>query len=468
MKTGLIREILHFLGYQQSRKCFGGTSWLEAQGLDEPADRGGDIERERMTVDRLEVKRDNIKDTAWIVAQDLELKLPPSEEVIHVVIPARDEAAVIGGTLLALSIGMGPADQLHVVADHCRDATERIAYEAGANVYRRDNGGPAGKGQALRWWLEETKEEASADDIIVVLDADSLVAPNFFDSIRQRISRGECVIQTRVEPVVRTSSPVTRLAAYSETTEQKVSDAFRAFLGWPVRLRGTGMAFRRSLLEEVCISLNTFVEDVEMTLQLGAKKVPISFAHETYVADPKPNDQDGAVRQRARWMKGQTQVVTSYFRQILRLLTRGPAGWSLLSSVLLKPKTLLIPFKAICTALAWIGTLLWGGPFLLGSALLATLSLAIDFGIFIYGIRFAADRREALFTLAIAPIYLVVWLRSLALSAVSGTVWHRVRPVSAEMLFSEIRFVDTLERYFKVNHKARAMAVQPVVADSGD
>jgi cellulose synthase/poly-beta-1,6-N-acetylglucosamine synthase-like glycosyltransferase len=267
---------------------------------------------------------------------------------------------------------------------------------------------------------------------------------------------------------VRTSSPVARLAAYSETTEQRVSDAFRSKLGWPVRLRGTGMAFRRGILEEVCSSLSTFVEDVEMTLQLGAQKCRIHFADETYVADPKPNDQNGAVRQRARWMRGQIQVLSAYFTQILRLLLRGPAGWSLLSSVLLKPKTLLIPLKAFLTLLAGIGAILWATPLFISIAALGALSLFIDGGTFIYGLRYASNRREALFTLTIAPIYLMVWIKSLALSSVSGTVWHRVRPVSPEVLLSEISFISTLERYFKIHQKSGNMAVQPVIADSGD
>jgi len=421
-----------------------------------------------MIFEAREVTVDTIQERTWVVAPDFEINIPQSEETIHVVILARNEASVIGGTLLALSIGLGHKDQMHVVADHCSDATAQLAHDAGANVYLRQDGGPAGKGHALRWWLAETSAETSHDDILVVLDADSLVAPNFFESIRKRMARGEKVIQTRVEPVVRTSSPVTRLAAYSETTEQRVSDVFRSKMGWPVRLRGTGMAFRRSILEESCRSLCTFVEDVEMTLQLGSQKMPIHFADETYVADPKPNDQNGVVKQRARWMRGQVQVLKAYFAQILSLILRGPAGWSLLSSILLKPKTLFIPIKAFITLVAWIGSFLWAGPLWLGIAALGTFSLLVDASIFLYGIRFASNRREAIFTLAIAPIYLMVWVRSLTLSAASGTVWHRVRPVSPEALFSEIGFISSLERYFKIHQSSRSMAVLPVIAESGD
>jgi hypothetical protein len=134
----------------------------------------------------------------------------------------------------------------------------------------------------------------------------------------------------------------------------------------------------------------------------------------------------------------------------------------------LKPKTLLIPLKGLMTFLAWIASFLWTDPVWIGVAALGTLALFIDAGTFLYGLRFTPNRREALFTLAIAPIYLMVWIRSLALSAVSGTVWHRVRPVNHEIVFSEIGLINSLERLFKIHQKSPSMAIQPVIAESGD
>jgi cellulose synthase/poly-beta-1,6-N-acetylglucosamine synthase-like glycosyltransferase len=420
-----------------------------------------------MEKNRLEVaeSKQTQTDLAWILTP--EFRLAHTQEGIHVVIMARNEAAIISGTVRALAMAKGSEDQIHVVADHCQDGTAYNAHKAGATVHIRQNGGPAGKGQALKWWLEATKDVASPDEMIVILDADSLVAPNFFESIRKRMQAGENVVQTRVEPIVRTQSPVSCLAAYSESTEQRVNDALRSKLGWPVRLRGTGMAFRRSILEKICTSLHTLVEDVELTLQLGAQGEQIHFAHETYIADPKPNDQDGAMRQRARWMKGQVQVVGSYFKDIVKLLARGPAGWSLLSSILLKPKTLLIPLKALLTAGALTGAILWGGVFWI-LASIGTLSLMYDGGTFLYGVKFAPDRREALRALALIPLYMIMWLRSLALSSISGNTWHRVRPINPEMPVTERGLFERLEHYLKARHNPRALAVQPILSDAGD
>ena len=61
-----------------------------------------------MTCNGREMKVENVKEFHWVVAPDFELEVSKTEEPIHVVILARNEASVIGGTLLALTIGSGP------------------------------------------------------------------------------------------------------------------------------------------------------------------------------------------------------------------------------------------------------------------------------------------------------------------------------------------------------------------------
>jgi len=419
-------------------------------------------------VDQRVRERRSIRQLEWIIAPAWPHEETVRMDGIHVVILARNEEGVLGGTLRALNMCLGPQDTMHVVADHCCDKTAAIAQECGAVVHARMDGGPAGKGHALQWWLNATDAFAHEDDMIVVLDADSIVAPNFFSSVRSRLQAGQDVVQTRVEPVVRSLSPIAKLAAYSESTEQHVNDALRSRLGWSVRLRGTGMGFRRHVLKRICSSLTTLVEDVEMTVQLGAEGTRIHFAYETFVADPKPDDQAGAVRQRARWMTGQLQVVKSYFWQILRLLARGPSGWSLLSAVLLKPKTLLIPLKALLSVLFTLAAVLWGGWFFTSVASLGAFAVVCDIGAYVYGLRYARDRREALQTLALAPIYLVMWMRSLALSAVSGNRWHRVRPMAPAKPMQETGLMAQLaqlERRLQLRNQA---SIPTALADGGD
>src|SRR4051812_9385811 len=56
---------------------------------------------------------------------------------VAVVIPAHDEAAVIGATLRTLLPTLPPGSRTMVVADNCTDATAQIARQCGAQVIER-------------------------------------------------------------------------------------------------------------------------------------------------------------------------------------------------------------------------------------------------------------------------------------------------------------------------------------------
>lgn len=342
---------------------------------------------------------------------------------------ARDEAPVLERSLMALTAAVGPSDQVHVVADQCQDATADIAARFAAIVHVRTDGGPPGKGPALRWWLEQTRNTLSPEQSIVILDADTRLAPDFMCAIRRRLAQGEPVIQASIAPDVGAGGTVARLAAFSEIVEQQVFDAWCARLNWPVRLRGTGMAFRRWALEQAGRCLQTAAEDLELTLLLTSERIPITFARETYVIDPKPQDASGAARQRARWLKGQFQVLGAYPRLVLQLLMLGPPGWTLLSSALLKPKSLLVPLKILLTLLACLAVRRWG-VVLLPLAGAGVLWLALDAIGLLYGLRFVKDKRNTLFALLLSPVYLAMWLSSLALAAFSRDRWLRTRPTT--------------------------------------
>ena len=353
------------------------------------------------------------------------------------VIPAQDEADVLGGTLHSLKGMIGPGDQIHVIADHCKDATPVLARQTGAQVHIRSDNGPVGKGPALNWWLKQTGGESSPEQTIVVLDADTRVAPDFFEVIRHRFARGAGVVQARIEPSTPAKTPIALLASLSEIVEQRVYDRLRSRLGWPIRLRGTGMAFRRSVLEEISDRLHTVIEDVELTVLLGAARVPISFISETYVIDPKPEDEVGAVHQRARWLKGQFHILLSYPNELLRLLAQGPSGWSLLGSVLLKPKTLIFSLKIALFSCAWlIATRMGVGWLLLALvSLIGVVALLLEFAALLYGLRFVNDKLSTIYALAVAPIYLLLWLKSLLLALASKKTWLRSRkaPITQPM-----------------------------------
>lgn len=351
-----------------------------------------------------------------------------------IVILARDESTILGNTLSSLNRLLGPNDRIHVVADHCRDQTTETARTMGAQVHVRSGGGKRGKGPALAWWLERTRERPRRSQIVVVLDADTYVEASFFRRIRLRFESGAHVVQARINPVVISRSPIARLAALSENTEQMVFERIRGALGWSARLRGTGMAFRRDVLETVAPKLRTLTEDAELTILLAAARIPIQFASETFIFDPKPSDQHGAIRQRSRWLRGQGQVLWSHPKAMIQLFTQGPRGWSLVASIIVKPKSFFVPLQVAILMGLWSLpshrfelALPWVLLPLLGLGILVSNILALA-----YVLLVSTDRRVTVFSLLISPLYLLMWLRSFATALVSKEQWPRVRRAIVE------------------------------------
>ncbi|HEX6888192.1 MAG TPA: glycosyltransferase family 2 protein [Candidatus Nanopelagicales bacterium] len=97
---------------------------------------------------------------------------------ITVVIPAHNEAAGIGATLASLAAQSRRPDRIIVVADNCTDATQDIARAAGAEV-RVTVGNTHKKAGALNQVLREVLPGAGHNDVIMVMDADTVLGEGF-------------------------------------------------------------------------------------------------------------------------------------------------------------------------------------------------------------------------------------------------------------------------------------------------
>jgi cellulose synthase/poly-beta-1,6-N-acetylglucosamine synthase-like glycosyltransferase len=355
---------------------------------------------------------------------------PRRRATLDILILARDEADVLPGTLAALAPQLSPDDRLTVVADHCEDGTATVARAMGARVFLR-NGGTPGKGQALKWWLSQTRASSQPDDSVLVLDADSWVRPGFLSAMRKELRLGRPAVQAMLEQPARAASGAGTLASLSEFMEQHVVDRLWSQLGCPVRLRGTGMGFRREVLEPVASGLTTAVEDAELSVLLAAAGFPISLAPAARVLDAKPESAQAAVRQRARWLKGQLHLLQRHPRQIVVLALQGPKGWSLLSSILVKPKSLTFAARAVL----WLSLMLAAprlGPTGTALQVIVAASFLVDAVVLSIAVSLSPDRSASLRALLRFPAFVLVWLHSLVLAARSRGGWLRARPLPHE------------------------------------
>ena len=234
---------------------------------------------------------------------------------VRVVIPAHDEAAVVGSLVSDLMDQTHPAEATDVVviADRCTDDTATVA--APARVIERTSG-TEGKGAALAWYLD--KEELESDEVLVVVDADNRVPNNLLERISDEVSAGHDVVQVYLDSTNPDQSAMAMAYAMSYWAGNRMVQLARSNLGWSADLGGTGMAFTGDVLTAVGGFAGGLTEDQDLGVRLALAGKRVEWLHDVRIYDEKPTDAASAIRQRARWMAGKRQVARTYLGALWR------------------------------------------------------------------------------------------------------------------------------------------------------
>lgn len=109
-----------------------------------------------------------------------------STGVLVALLPAHDEEATLPAALDSLAHQTRRPDRIIVVADNCTDRTEEVARAAGAEVFTTV-GNTAKKAGALNQALDELLPTLEGDDLVLVMDADSLLDDTFLEVARGKL-----------------------------------------------------------------------------------------------------------------------------------------------------------------------------------------------------------------------------------------------------------------------------------------
>ena len=240
---------------------------------------------------------------------------PSEPRRIRVVIPAHNEAGVVGNLVADLHTQTHPMDmyEIVVVADRCTDGTAAAAEPA--RVLERREGGD-GKGAAIAWYLD--REPLDPEEVLLVVDADNRVPPVLLERISAEVAAGHAVVQCFLDVANPDESPVALASALSYWAGNRMVQLARSNLGWSADLGGTGMAFTRDALEEVGGFGDGLTEDQELGVRLALAGRTVEWIHDVRIYDEKPAAAASAVQQRARWMAGRRAVARRYLGPLWR------------------------------------------------------------------------------------------------------------------------------------------------------
>ena len=263
------------------------------------------------------------------MAEEPELPATRLQEVarhalrLTVLVPAHDEALTIAATLESLRGQTRPPDRVVVVADNCADNTSEIARDHGAEVFATV-GNTEKKAGALNQALLEMFAEISARDVVMVMDADSVIGPEFLETAMGRLEEDPDLIAVGGVFYGEDGSGLVGQLQRNEYTRYQRHISRRK--GKVFVLTGTASLFRTYALKAVAdcrgqllpgdpgqvYDTLALTEDNEMTLSLkslGAKM--ISPMDCRVVTEVMPTWR-ALWRQRMRWQRGALENIGAY------------------------------------------------------------------------------------------------------------------------------------------------------------
>ena len=264
---------------------------------------------------------------------------PPATR-FAIVIPAHDEEAMLPSTLKSLHGQRYPRDryEVHVIADNCTDSTAEVARSHGVQVHERNAPGQPGKGQALRWLLDQLLNREDIDAFVFV-DADTIVEANFLEASDRRLRAGQDVLQASYRVMNPESHPLVSLRALAFALFHDLRGRGKSLLGLSCGLWGNGMVLSRSTVAKIPWESFTAVEDAEQHLKLLLQGTKVAFVPETHVFGHMPASFGAAKTQQSRWEGGRLSLVRRYGATLLTssLRRRSPSMAAALLELALPP-----------------------------------------------------------------------------------------------------------------------------------
>uniref|UniRef100_UPI00286C81C4 glycosyltransferase family 2 protein n=1 Tax=Sphingomonas sp. TaxID=28214 RepID=UPI00286C81C4 len=281
---------------------------------------------------------------------------------VALVMPAHDEAAIIGDIIATLRPSLEGWASLLVVADNCVDPTADIARAAGASVIERSSATERGKGFALAFAQQYLRSDPP--DVVIILDADCGTDRTSLQLLAGSASAlgRPCQTVNLIRPD-RSASPLVQLSSFAFMLKNLVRQRGLQRLARRVHLTGTGMALPWSLFDQAPLASANIVEDVELGLRMERLGYPPQLVSDATVWSD-PSSASGTLIQRTRWEGGFLAMATVQApHAIARAIGRGDRrALAAALDLAVPPLTLLALIDAAVLLVAVALTLISGAP----------------------------------------------------------------------------------------------------------
>ncbi|MGA9745841.1 MAG: glycosyltransferase family 2 protein [Nocardioides sp.] len=242
------------------------------------------------------------------------------------VLPAHDEEASIAASLASLHRQTCPPHEILVLADNCTDRTAEVARAHGARVIETvDNDHK--KAGALNQGLSDLLDDAADDDLVLVMDADSVLHRGFVEGAVHRLDRDPGL--GGVGGTFDGSPGGGLLGTFQRNEFARYARDVRRLRGKALVLTGTASVFRAGVLRHVrrarvqgelpdraglgqVYDVHVLTEDNELSLALMHLGYRILAPKECTLETEVMTTWGDLARQRGRWKRGALENLADY------------------------------------------------------------------------------------------------------------------------------------------------------------
>ena len=259
-------------------------------------------------------------------------KDPTDQKEIHevpmhhfaVLIPARNEEAVISGLLGSLEQQTYPSElvDVYVIADNCTDRTAELSARLGAFVIERCfDHTRVGKGYALDYALKQIDAEKGIShyDAFLFFDADNVLDSGYLAAINRTYTQGYDIITSYRNSKNYDTNWISAGYALWFLRESRLLNEARMKLGTSCAISGTGFLISsKILLKDRGWKYTLLTEDIEFSTDHIIQGHKIGYCKAAILYDEQPITFRASWNQRLRWTKGFYQVFLKYGKKLCK------------------------------------------------------------------------------------------------------------------------------------------------------
>ena len=242
----------------------------------------------------------------------------PAQKRIAALIPARNEAAVIGKLVESLLRQDYPRKlyDIYVIPNNCTDDTAGAARAAGAKIIEVK--GPIhSKGDVLRGAFGQLSPTGRYD-AYCVFDADNLASPGFFQSVNDALLDGCPVAQGYRDSKNPYDSWVSGSMSAFYWFMSRCYNESRSRLGMQCHLNGTGFMVSDAVIRDIGWDTYSLTEDLEFTGLCALNGYKVGWMPDARIYDEQTSSFWVSCVQRRRWTAGSLQCMRRYVLSLLK------------------------------------------------------------------------------------------------------------------------------------------------------